>query len=90
MGADGPQADERAMAADAHPIARVPCEEFLFFVFLANALKKNKVCPVVEKRFRQILKRVFLFEQSFMYCTFDLNWHPGPCKPRILLSPQLE
>ena len=63
-GADGPQAEERAMAADAHRIARVPCDEFLFFVFLAEALKKNKVCPVVEKRSRQILKRLFLFEQS--------------------------
>ena len=51
------------MAADAHRIARVLCDEFLFFVFLAEALKKNKVCPVVEKRSRQILKRLFLFEQ---------------------------
>ena len=53
------------MAADAHRIARVPCDEFLFFVFLAEALKKNKVCPVVEKRSRQILKRLFLLEQSY-------------------------
>ncbi len=37
------------MAADAHRITRVPCDKFLFFVFLAEALKKNKVCPVVEK-----------------------------------------
>ena len=37
------------MAADAHRIARVPCDEFLFFVFLAEALKKNTVCPVVIK-----------------------------------------
>ncbi len=48
------------MAADAHRITRVLCDEFLFFVFLAEALKKNKVCPVVEKRSRQILKRLFL------------------------------
>jgi hypothetical protein len=33
-------------SADAHRIARVPCDEFLFFVFLAEALKKNTVCPV--------------------------------------------
>ncbi len=59
-GADGPQAEERAMAADAHRIARVPCDEFFVFVFLAKALKKNKVFPVVEKRSRQILKRLFL------------------------------
>ena len=39
-GADGPQAEERAKAADAHCIAWVPCDEFLFFVFLAEALKK--------------------------------------------------
>ena len=32
-GADGPQAEERAKAADAHRIARVPCDEFLIFVF---------------------------------------------------------
>jgi hypothetical protein len=37
------------MAADAHRIAPVPCDKFLFFVFLTEALKKNKVCPVVEK-----------------------------------------
>ncbi len=40
--ADGPQAEERAKAADAHRIARVPCDEFLFFVFLAKALKKTR------------------------------------------------
>jgi hypothetical protein len=40
MGADGPQAEERAMAAEAHRIARVLCDKFLFFVFLAEALKK--------------------------------------------------
>ena len=61
--ADGPQAEERAIAADAHRIARVPCDEFLFFVFLAEALKKNTVCPVVKKRSRQISKCMFLFEQ---------------------------
>ena len=55
------------MAADAHRIAQVPCDEFLFFVFLAEALKKNKVCPVVEKKSRQIPKRLFLFEQSYVY-----------------------
>jgi hypothetical protein len=36
------------------------------FVFLAEALKKNKVCPVVEKRSRQIPKRLFLFKQSYL------------------------
>ena len=71
-GADGPQAEERAMAADAHRIARVPCDEFLFFVFLAEALKKNKVCPVVEKRSRQILKRLFLLEQSYILNEFNV------------------
>jgi hypothetical protein len=64
-GVDGPQAEERAIAADAHRIARVPCDEFLFFVFLAEALKKNTVCPVVKKRSRQIAKCMFLFEQSY-------------------------
>ncbi len=39
---------------------------FLFFVFLTEALKKNKVCPVVEKRSRQIPKRLFLLEQSYL------------------------
>ena len=29
-GADGPQAEERAIAADTHRIARVPCDEFFF------------------------------------------------------------
>ncbi len=40
-GADSPQAEERAKAADAHRIARVRCDEFLFFVFLPEALKKT-------------------------------------------------
>ncbi len=66
MGADGPQAEERAKAADAHRIAWVPCDEFLFFVFLIEALKKNTVCPVVKTRSRQISKCMFLFEQSYM------------------------
>ena len=57
--ADGQKAEERAIAADSHRIARVPCEEFLFFVILAKA-----VCPVVKKRSRQIAKCRFLFEQS--------------------------
>jgi hypothetical protein len=39
----------------------------LFFVFLAEALKKNTVCPVVKKRSRQIPNCGFLFEQSYMY-----------------------
>jgi hypothetical protein len=40
-GADGPQAEERAIAADAHRIARVPCDDILFVVFLADALNKK-------------------------------------------------
>jgi hypothetical protein len=48
-GADGPQAEKRAIAADTHRIARVPCDNFLYFVFLAEALKKNTVCPVEKK-----------------------------------------
>jgi hypothetical protein len=31
-------------------VSRVPCDEFLFFVFLAEALKKHTVCPVVKKK----------------------------------------
>jgi len=49
MGAGCPQAEERAIAADAHRIARVPCDEFLFFVFLAEALKKNTVCRLKKR-----------------------------------------
>ena len=37
------------MAADAHRIAPVPCDEKGYFVFLDKALKKNMVCPVVIK-----------------------------------------
>ena len=59
-GADGPQAEERAIAADAHCIARVPCDEFLFYVFLAEALKKNTVRPVVKKRSHQIIAKCML------------------------------
>jgi len=40
--ADGPQAEERAIAANADRIARVLCDEFLFFVFLTEALKKTQ------------------------------------------------
>ena len=42
-GADGPQAEERAMAADAHRIARVLCDEFLFFVFLRGSEEKTNL-----------------------------------------------
>ena len=48
-GADGPQAEEYTMAADANRIAPVPCDEKGYFVFLDKALKKNMVCPVVIK-----------------------------------------
>ena len=64
-GRGGPTVEERAKAADAHRIARVPCDEFLFFVFLAEALKKNTVCSVVKKRSRQIAKCGFQFELSY-------------------------
>ena len=64
-GADSPQAEERAIAADAHCIAWVPCDEFLFYFFLAD-LKKNEVCPVAKKKSRQIAKCMFLFKQSFL------------------------
>ena len=73
-GADGPQAEERAIAADANRIARVPCDEFLFYVFLAEALKKNTVCLVVKKRSCQISKCTFLyskFEQSYFLLNFS-------------------
>ncbi len=49
-GADGPQAEERAKAADAHRIARVLCDEFLFFCFSPRGSEKNTVCQVVKKR----------------------------------------
>ena len=41
-GADGPQAEENTIAADAHRIALVLCDEKEFFVFLAEALKKTR------------------------------------------------
>ena len=41
-GVDSTQTEERAKADDAHRIARVPCDEFLIFVFLAEALKKTR------------------------------------------------
>ena len=37
------------MAADAHRIAPVPCDEKGYFVFLDKAPEKNMVCPVVIK-----------------------------------------
>ena len=46
------------MAADAHRIAPVPCDEKGFFIFLAKALNKNMVCPVVIK-------------SPAKFCTFD-------------------
>ncbi len=56
--ADAPQAEEYAMAADAHRIAPVPCDKKGFFIFLAKALKKNTVCPVVR-------------QSPAKFCTFD-------------------
>jgi len=66
LGADGPQAEERAIAADAHCIARVPCDKFLFFVFLAEALKKKHGLSGCKKRSHQIANCGFLFEQSYV------------------------
>jgi hypothetical protein len=48
----------------------------LFFVFLAEALKKNTVCPVVKKRSRQISKCTFKFEQSYLRSNYDVVF---PC-----------
>ena len=59
-GAEGPQAEERAIAADGHRIVPVLCDEFLFYVFLAEALKKNTVRPVVKKRSHQIIAKCML------------------------------
>ena len=57
-GADGPYAEEYTMADDAHRITPVPCDKKGFFVFLAKALKKTTVCPVVRK-------------SPAKFCTFD-------------------
>jgi hypothetical protein len=45
---------------------RVPCDGFLFFVFLAEALKKKHGLSSCKKRSRQIALRGFLFDQSYM------------------------
>ena len=71
-GADGPQAEESAIAADTHCIAQVPCDEFLFYGFLAEALKKNTICPVVKKRSHQIAKSMFLFEHNSLFSNHHL------------------
>ena len=47
-GADGPHAEKRAIAADDR-IARVPCDKFLFFVFLTEALKKTRSVRLKKK-----------------------------------------
>ena len=75
-GADGPQAEEYTMAADAHRIARVPCDEFLFFVFLAEALKKNTVCPVEKKG-------------PAKFCTFDFYSNSLICRASSLSCPSV-
>jgi hypothetical protein len=63
-GADGPQAEEYSMAADAHCIAPVPCDEKGYFVFLDKALKKKNGLSGCNKKSRQILYLGFLFDQS--------------------------
>jgi hypothetical protein len=54
MGADGPQAEENTIAANAHRIAPVLCDEKEFFVFLAEALKKHSLSGC-KKKAHQIL-----------------------------------
>jgi hypothetical protein len=71
-GADGSQAEERAIAADAHRIARVPCDEFLFFVFLVKALKKNTVCPV-EKKGPAKSRSVRFYSISLIYSMLSMR-----------------
>ena len=78
-GADGPQAEERAIAADAHRIARVPCDEFLFFVFLAEALKKHTVCPVVKKKVPPNSK-VWVSIQTVLINLEEPNRLPSPTR----------
>ena len=67
-GVDGPQAEERAIA---HCIARVPCDEFWFFVFLVEALKKKHGLSGCKKKGPAKSRTVgfSLFEQSVL-CVF--------------------
>ena len=58
------QAEKWAIAAAAHRFPGFPCGEFLFSDFRRRGSEKKKVCPVVKKNSRQIVKRLFLFEQS--------------------------
>jgi hypothetical protein len=75
-GADCPQAEERAKAADAHRIALVSCDEFLFFVFLAEALKKITVCPVVKKGSAKS-RTVGFYSNSHMFKTKSVELTNG-------------
>ncbi len=84
-GADGPQAEERAMAADAHRIAWVPCDEFLFFVFLAKALKKKqglsgcgKKVPPNSEMFVSIGTVLFTIQYNFS-CILDISGALAAC-----------
>jgi hypothetical protein len=66
-GTDGPQAEERATAADAQCIAQVLCDEFLFFVFLAKVLKKTRSVRLWKKgpaKFRNVC----FYSNSLTYC----------------------
>ncbi len=66
LGCATPQAENWAIAAAPHRFPGFPCGEFLFSDFGRRGSEKKKVCPVVKKNSRQIPKRLFLFEQSYM------------------------
>jgi hypothetical protein len=60
------QAEKWAIAAAAQRFLGFPCGDFLFFDFRSRGSEKKKVCPVVKKNSRQIVKRLFLFDQSYI------------------------
>ena len=84
MGTDGPQAEENTIAADAHRIAPVQCDEKEFFVFLAEALKKNTVCPVVRKRPAKFCTPTFDFYSISLNRITAMGAHERPLFNELL------
>jgi hypothetical protein len=59
-GTDGPQAEEITIAADAHRIARVPCDEFLLFCFSRRGSEKKHGLSGCKKKVPPIICSAFV------------------------------
>ena len=52
-----------------------------------STIKSNLLCQIVLIQRKGLPSDVLAEVAKEGYCTFDLNWQPGPWKARISISP---